>query len=91
MSTDRMNSISVIFYDGVVSKPHQAQLSSVDHDSILISYHEQNDLLKKIFKSEQMTFIGALGKKCPVIELNNDARIEFQTIDIPEWLPIPQK
>ena len=91
MSTDRMNSISVIFYDGVVSKPLQAQLSSVDHDSILISYHEQNDLRKKIFKSEQMTFIGALGKKCPVIELNNDARIEFQTIDIPEWLPIPQK
>ena len=91
MSTDRMNSISVIFYDGVVSKPHQAQLSAVDHDSILISYQEQNDLRKKIFKSEQMTFIGALGKKCPVIELNNDARIEFQTIDIPEWLPIPQK
>ena len=91
MSTDYMNSISVVFYDGVVSKPHQAQLSAVDMNSILISYREQNDLRKKTFKLEQMNFIGALGKKCPVIELNNDARIEFQTIDIPEWVPIPQK
>ena len=91
MSTDYMNSISVVFYDGVVSKPHQAQLSAVDMNSILISYCEQNDLRKKTFKLEQMNFIGALGKKCPVIELNNDARIEFQTIDIPEWVPIPQK
>ncbi|MGR3978812.1 M48 family metallopeptidase [Acinetobacter sp. 1207_04] len=86
-----MNSISVVFYDGVVSKPHQAQLSAVDMNSILISYREQNDLRKKTFKLQQMNFIGALGKKCPVIELNNDARIEFQTIDIPEWVPIPQK
>lgn len=91
MSTDYMNSISVVFYDGVVSKPHQAQLSAVDMNSILISYREQNELRKKTFKLEQMNFIGALGKKCPVIELNNDARIEFQTIDIPEWVPIPQK
>ena len=91
MSTDYMNSISVVFYDGVVSKPHQAQLSAVDMNSILISYREQNDLRKKTFKLQQMNFIGALGKKCPVIELNNDARIEFQTIDIPEWVPIPQK
>lgn len=91
MSTDYMNSISVVFYDGVVSKPHQAQLSAVDMNSILISYCEQNDLRKKTFKLQQMNFIGALGKKCPVIELNNDARIEFQTIDIPEWVPIPQK
>ena len=91
MSTDYMNSISVVFYDGIVSKPHQAQLSAVDMNSILISYREQNDLRKKTFKLEQMNFIGALGKKCPVIELNNDARIEFQTIDIPEWVPIPQK
>ena len=68
MSTDRMNSISVIFYDGVVSKPHQAQLSAVDMNSILISYREQNDLRKKTFKLQQMNFIGALGKKCPVIE-----------------------
>ena len=91
MSTDYMNSISVVFYDGIVSKPHQAQLSAVDMNSILISYREQNDLRKKTFKLQQMNFIGALGKKCPVIELNNDARIEFQTIDIPEWVPIPQK
>ena len=91
MSTDYMNSISVVFYDGVVSKPHQAQLSAVDMNSILISYREQNDLRKKTFKLQQMNFIGALGKKCPVIELNNDARIEFQTIDIPKWVPIPQK
>ena len=91
MDTDRMDSVSVIFYDGVVSKPHQAQLSAVDQHSILISYHEQNDLHKKIFKSEQMTFIGALGRKYPVIELNNDARIEFQDMQVPEWIPIPQK
>ena len=50
MSTDYMNSISVVFYDGVVSKPHQAQLSAVDMNSILISYREQNDLRKKTFK-----------------------------------------
>ena len=68
MSTDYMNSISVVFYDGVVSKPHQAQLSAVDMNSILISYREQNDLRKKTFKLQQMNFIGALGKKCPVIE-----------------------
>ena len=91
MSTDYMNSISVVFYDGVVSKPHQAQLSAVDMNLILFSYRDQNYLCKKTFKLEQMNFIGALGKKCPVIELNNDARIEFQTIDIPEWVPIPQK
>ena len=91
MNPDHMPSISVIFYDGVVSKPHQAQLSAVDQYSILISYYEQNDLRKKIFKSEHITFIGALGKKYPVIELHNDARIEFQQMQVPEWIPIPQK
>ena len=86
-----MNSISVIFYDGVVSKAHPASMSPIDAETILISYADQEMLLKKQFKTEQMTFIGALGKKCPVIELSNDARIEFLSLKIPEWVPIPQK
>lgn len=87
-----MPTVSVIFYDGVVSKARQAQLSSVDDDTVLISYSDDHQNLQKhFFKTEQMAFIGALGQKCPVIELDNDARIEFLSMDLPDWVPIFQK
>ncbi|WP_445116388.1 M48 family metallopeptidase [Acinetobacter sp. WZC-1] len=82
-----MQSVSVIFYDGLVSKPHHAELIAIDADSMMVSYDDQGKKQQRL-KTEQMTLIGALGKKPPVIELDNDARIEFLSHEVPDWLPV---
>ncbi|AOA57343.1 M48 family metallopeptidase [Acinetobacter larvae] len=82
-----MQSIDVIFYDGLISKPHQAQLLELDREHIMVRYQDREPKTVR-FHRKQMTFIGALGQRHPVIELDNDARIEFLSTDIPTWLPI---
>lgn len=88
-----MQSISIVYYDGVISKPHQATLQAIDHQSVLVKYQDGQGgrLITQRYHADQMTFIGAIGQRNPVIELNNDARIELQSQDIPEWLPIDHK
>ncbi|TCM60244.1 Zn-dependent protease with chaperone function [Acinetobacter calcoaceticus] len=81
-----MQSMSVIFYDGVISKPHQAELKPIDAYSVMVQYQHAGQSCTQHFDYAQMSFIGSLGQKFPVIELDNDARIEFLNSDIPEWL-----
>ncbi|WP_089606139.1 M48 family metallopeptidase [Acinetobacter piscicola] len=76
-------SIDVIFYDGVVSKPQHARISASSPSEILIRYGEQLQQQRR-YLYDDMVLIGALGKLHPVIELKDDARIEFQA-PLPEW------
>lgn len=85
-----MQSVSVTFYDGVVSKPHHATLLSVDDQNVAVQY-DDDGIKTQHFNMNQMTLIGAIGKRFPAIELNNDARIEFKSLDVPEWLHLESK
>lgn len=85
-----MQSVSVTYYDGVVSKPHHATLFNVDHETVKVQY-DDNGIKSHHYKTQQMTLIGAIGKRYPVIELENDARIEFKSLDLPEWLNLGNK
>jgi len=85
-----MQSIPVTFYDGLFAKPHQAEMSPIDHDSIMIQFYDP-ELRKYSFRIDQMTLIGALGKRNPVLELDNDARIEFLNAELPDWLHLKSK
>ena len=81
--------LDVVFYDGVVSKPWAAQISPIDDQSVLIRY---GDALQKQRRYDYaaMTLVGALGKIQPVIELSDDARIEFSQV-LPEWFQLRHK
>lgn len=76
--------IAVIFYDGVISKPHQAQLIVMDAAHFEIHYLVDGRKVSQRFERTQMSFLGAIGRNFPAIELENDARIEFLSHDIPE-------
>jgi len=86
-----MQSIAVIFYDGVVSKPHHAQLMAIDASNFMVQYQCDGQKITQLFSRQQMQFIGALADKHPVIELSNDARIEFLQHEVPEWLSLKQQ
>lgn len=75
--------IEVIFYDGVVSKPHHAQLSAQSEFEVLIQYGDRLEHQRR-YAYRDMELIGALGQLNPAIELKDDARIEFQGA-LPEW------
>lgn len=77
-----MNKIQVTFYDGIISKPYQAELQSVDELSVLILYGDGTQ--QRIYAYTDMTLIGALGQIHPVIELKDDARLEFNDA-LPDW------
>lgn len=81
--------IDVIFYDGVVSKPQHAQLSAQSESTVVIRYGERLEHHKQYAYSD-MILIGSLGQLKPVIELKDDARIEFQT-ELPEWFNLGAK
>lgn len=81
--------IEVIFYDGVVSKPHHAQLSAQSESEVLIQYGERLEHQRR-YAYRDMELIGALGQLNPAIELKDDARIEFQGA-LPEWFNLEAK
>ncbi|MFW2081972.1 M48 family metallopeptidase [Acinetobacter guillouiae] len=81
--------IEVIFYDGVVSKPHHAQLSAQSEFEVLIQYGERLEHQRR-YAYRDMELIGALGQLNPAIELKDDARIEFQGA-LPEWFNLGTK
>ena len=81
--------VDVVFYDGVVSKPWPAKISPIDAQSVLICYGE-NLQQQRRYHYQDMMLVGALGKIQPVIELNDDARIEFSQA-LPEWFQLRNK
>lgn len=83
--------VSVTYYDGVISKPHQASLSYFDAEHVLVKYQQDGVSKTQKYHSDQMTLFGTIGQRNPVIELEHDARIEFQSQALPEWLPIDHK
>ena len=81
--------VDVVFYDGVVSKPWTAKISPIDAQSVLICYGE-NLQQQRHYHYQDMMLVGALGKIQPVIELKDDARIEFSQA-LPEWFQLRNK
>lgn len=82
-----MQSVSIVYYAAGKSKPHAATLHAIDPQSVMVKYQD-GTLITDRYHSSQMTFIGAIGQRHPVIELDNDARIEFQSHEVPDWVPI---
>lgn len=85
-----MKSIPITYYDGVISKPHQATLYAFDHENVVVRFKDGTEKSHR-YHASQLSFIGAIGQRPPVIELDNDARIEFQTREIPDWIPVDHK
>nr|WP_174506613.1 M48 family metallopeptidase [Acinetobacter sp. Marseille-Q1620] len=83
--------LAVIFYDGVSSKPHHAEILPIDQQGIQIRYQFENRTEIRRYHYDQMILIGALGKTDPVVEINDDARIEFLQKELPEWFAIRHK
>ena len=81
--------VDVVFYDGVVSKPWAAKISPIDAQSVLIRYGE-NLQQQRHYHYQDMMLVGALGKIQPVIELKDDARIEFSQA-LPDWFQLRNK
>ena len=81
--------VDVVFYDGVVSKPWPAKISPIDAQSVLICYGE-NLQQQRRYHYQDMMLVGALGKIQPVIELKDDARIEFSQA-LPDWFQLRNK
>lgn len=80
-------SVEVIYYDGVISRPQFALLLPIDAQGVQVRVGEQ----QYFYAYDSMTLIGALGQIKPVIELPNEARIEFQQKELPEWFNLRHK
>ena len=85
-----MDKVQVIFYDGKISKPYLATIQAINIDSVVVIYGDEQPLKKKVYCYSDMILIGALGKLKPVIELKDDARLEFQDA-LPEWFNLKNK
>lgn len=83
-----LDPVSIIYYDGVSSQPHAACLSP-HADGVLVEYGTPP--LQQHYRQQQMTLIGAIGQRPAVIELDNEARIEFQSLELPSWLATPHQ
>lgn len=83
--------ISVTYYDGMISRPHQASISALDSEHVLVEYEQGGNLKKQKYHADQMSLFGTIGQRNPIIELENDARIELHSQMLPEWLPIDHK
>lgn len=81
-----MQTQDITFYDGHISKPYPATIAPIDRETVLICYNQQ----RRRYAYADMQLIGALGQIRPVVELNNDARIEFPQA-LPEWFELDKK
>lgn len=84
-------SIQVIYYDGLVSKPFPAQLRPMGQDKIAVDYVEHGRRKTVYYQADEITLLGKIGAKNPALELINDARIEFSESQLPEWLPVDHR
>jgi Zn-dependent protease with chaperone function len=85
-----MNKVQVTFYDGQLSKPFQATLQALNDESVVVIYGHEQPFKKRVYAYSDMMLIGALGKLNPVIELSDDARLEFNGA-LPEWFNLNTK
>ena len=84
-------SIQVLYYDGLISKPFSAQLRPIDQDKIAVDYIEHGRRKTVYYQANEFFLLGKIGAKNPALELVNDARIEFSDPQLPEWLPVDHK
>ncbi|WP_373699524.1 M48 family metallopeptidase [Neisseria dentiae] len=80
-------SITVRYYDGKHNMPHQAELS-LDGERLRIVYGGgQTDF----YPLHSAAYLAGVGGVLPVLELPDDARIEFPDHHVPDWLPLKHK
>lgn len=77
----------VRYYDGISNVAHDAILSYHDEQHVKIIYQHQS----KIYPIKSFEYIASVGNILPCIDLPNDARIEFLSHELPEWLPLQHK
>jgi len=85
-----MNKVQVVFYDGQSSRAYQATIQALNNESVVVIYGDEQPLKKRVYAYSDMILIGALGKLNPVIELSDDARLEFHSA-LPDWFNLNTK
>ena len=81
--------VNATYYDGKISKPYDAQVSADGEHAVIVRYGDQYAQTQH-YTYKDMTLIGALGDIQPVIELKNDARLDFHQ-PLPEWFNLEAK
>lgn len=81
------NTLAVRYYNGKQNRAHDAVLS-VEEGHLCLQY---DDSQTDYFALHQIDYIAGVGKVLPALELPHDARVEFLTPDIPDWLPLKHK
>lgn len=81
--------VEVLYFDGIAAVGRTAYIQPVNSSMLQLSYGEQ-DIERIEIPYKTMQFIGAVGRRPPVVELPDDARIEFMT-RVPHWFNKPQK
>lgn len=89
--SDSEVSVDIIFYDGIVSRPQQALLRPQDGIQGQTHVIVNTDTQQFCYAYQDMQLIGALGQINPVIELPDEARIEFLQPQLPAWLHLKSK
>ena len=83
--------IEILFYDGKRAQSYKAMLIEQDQATLLLQVFEDgNFLYERVYRYHEMTLLGAVGNDQPVIELPDDARMEFQQA-LPDWFHLRQK
>lgn len=81
--------VDVLYFDGIAAVGQLASLQPISPTLLQLRYGDQEtDRIEISYKS--MQFIGAVGRRPAVVELPNDARIEFIR-RVPHWFNKPQK
>lgn len=81
--------VEVLYFDGIGAVGQPAYIQPINQSMLQISYGEQ-DMNQVEIPYKAMQFIGAVGRRPAVVELPDDARIEFIQ-RVPHWFNKPQK
>lgn len=79
--------INVRYYDGINNQAYDAQLMYHDEQHFVVYYQNQ----RQMYALKDVEYIASVGNILPCLDLPNDARIEFLSHDIPQWLHIKHK
>lgn len=83
--------VEILFYDGKRAQPYKAMLIEKNQNQLLLQVFEDGDFLyAREYDYQEMILLGAVGNDYPVIELPNDARMEFKQ-PLPDWFNLQQK
>lgn len=80
-------SVEVVFYDGITSRPQRAVTLPVNADSVEV----RTDSKRYLLHYRNMVLLGALGQIKPVIELPDEMRLEFLQTALPDWFLLQHK